>query len=262
MTAQALAGTRLAEWLARALAPLRLAGSAGLVPSRSERRRLALLLGTAALFGGLVLVGTLTGVVAGACAAVSTSRVVAARQRLYARRIDAGVARAALTVADGLSGGRSVRGSLEAAAGRLDGPIGLEFRRLESDMALGLTTDEALGRLRRRCRSRRVDVLVAAIRLQRRSGGDLTRLLREIAAAADEAGRLHDEARAATAQARFTGLLVIGFGPCTVILAELAAPGTLDRVTGSAAGLTLVGAAALMQAGGALAVGRISRVSV
>ena len=58
-------------------------------------------------------------------------------------------------------------------------------------------------------RSARLDALVAACLLQRRAGGDLARLLRESARAMEDQSRLEDEVKAATAQARFTGLIVV-----------------------------------------------------
>ena len=45
--------------------------------------------------------------------------------------------------------------------------------------------------------------------MQRRAGGDLARLLRDLSLAFEDNCRLTGEARAATAQARFTGTLVV-----------------------------------------------------
>ena len=55
-----------------------------------------------------------------------------------------------------------------------------------------------------------LDTLVAAVLLQRDAGGDLAALLRDLAAALEERGRVVADARSATAQARFTALLVTG----------------------------------------------------
>ena len=55
---------------------------------------------------------------------------------------------------------------------------------------------------------RRIDTLVAAVLLQRDAGGDLAGLLRELAVSLEERARVDADARAATAQARFTALLV------------------------------------------------------
>ena len=120
--------------------------------------------------------------------------------------------------------------------------------------------DAALGALRERAGSRRVDLLVAAIRLQRRSGGNLAALLRDVAAALEDQSRLEAEARAETAQARFTSTVVLAMPVCLLALYELVSPGTVGRLTGSALGLWLVGLAVALQAIGAVLVRRLARV--
>ncbi len=79
--------------------------------------------------------------------------------------------------------------------------------------------------MRARAPSARLDALVAACLLQRRAGGDLARLLRESARAMEDQSRLEDEVSAATAQARFTGLIVVLLPLGGGLLAELASPG-------------------------------------
>ena len=67
-----------------------------------------------------------------------------------------------------------------------------------------------LERLRRRASGPAWDTLVAGILLQRDAGGDLAALLRELAGSLEAAARVEADARAATAQARFTARLVLG----------------------------------------------------
>ena len=84
-------------------------------------------------------------------------------------------------------------------------------------------TGEALAAWRRRMRSARVDAFAAALLSQRLAGGDLAGLLRRFAAGAAERDRVAEDARAATAQARFTGLLVVAMPSGGALFAELLA---------------------------------------
>ena len=93
------------------------------------------------------------------------------------------------------------------------------------------------GRARAR---RRVDLIVAAVRIQRRSGGGLATQLRGIATTFTDQDRLDAEARAATAQARFTSMVVLLLPVAGMLLAELASPGIVSRMISSAAGLWLL----------------------
>jgi len=109
-------------------------------------------------------------------------------------------------------------------------------------------------------RSHRVDTIVAACLLQRRAGGDLARLLRESARAFEDQARLEDEVRAATAQARFTGLLVVLLPLGGALLAELASPGYLRGLAGSFLTLWLGGLAIALQVVAAVLIRRLARV--
>jgi tight adherence protein B len=96
--------------------------------------------------------------------------------------------------------------------------------------------------------------------LQRESGGDLAGLLRSTAAALEEAEREARDARAATAQARFTGLLVSALPLAAAILAELARPGYLASLTRSPLTVWLFGCAVVFQLVALGLVRRLARV--
>ena len=166
----------------------------------------------------------------------------------------------ALALADALSGGHSLRGGLQEAAVGLDGPPGRELRRVAAEIRLGARTDDALEAMRTRVRSPAVDAIVAAALLHRRVGGDLARVLRDAARSFEDWGRLEDEVREATAQARFTGLLVVLLPIGGGLLAELASPGYLRGLAGSALTAWLVGLAVALQAVAAVAIRRLGRV--
>ena len=127
-------------------------------------------------------------------------------------------------------------------------------------LALGAATDEALEAMRGRVRSQRLDTFVAACVLQRRAGGDLGRLLRETAEAMEEQSRLDGELRAATAQARFTGLLVVALPLGGAALAELASPGWFAGLWSTFVTAWLVGLALALQLVAAVLIHRLGRV--
>jgi tight adherence protein B len=253
---------RLRRGFDEAVAPLRRAGTEGIDPSRSQRRRLQAIFALGAFAGGWAIADPLAAVALAALSAFLASRAVAARRERYLRRLDQGAAPAALAIADALSTGHSTRGALAIAANALEGPMGVELRRVAADLHVGGRTETALEDLRVRATSRPVDLIVAAIRLQRRSGGNLAALLRDIATTIEEQARLEDEARAASAQARFTSTIVLAMPLFLFGLGELADPGMFARAAGSPLGIWLLGAAALFWLAGAMLVRRLGRISV
>jgi tight adherence protein B len=115
---------------------------------------------------------------------------------------------AARAIADGLTAGHSPRGALAAATVSLEGPAAVEFHRIAMDLEAGTPTTRAVEVLAERFRSARVDAFCTAMVSQSLAGGDLAALMRRFAEGA--AGRPHrPRCPPATAQARFTGYLVV-----------------------------------------------------
>ena len=137
--------------------------------------------------------------------------MIRARRRRWRAELQRAAPACARTMADALGAGRSIRAAIADAAAGADGA--------------GAATSCAprRGRSRSASRPRRCwcacaaragshawDTLIAAVLLQRDAGGDLAALLRELAVSGEAAERAERDARAATAQARFTAWLVLG----------------------------------------------------
>src|SRR3954469_1500852 len=237
------------------MAPIRAAGEIvarvsreGRDPEAAERRRLLALGAVGAFAAGLFVFGIRGAVIAAAVAPAVAGRVLKARRASYRNAVDAGAADIAIGLADALSGGHSLRGALLASAGSLSGPPGNELRRVANELELGAPTDDALEGMRRRIGSPAIDVILAGALLQRRAGGDRAQLWRSSARAFEDEARLLGEVLAATAQARFTGLVVVLLPLGSAALAELASPGFVARLVAFPLAAWLIGMAVAMAA--------------
>jgi tight adherence protein B len=250
---------RAAGWLRMSIAPLRRASREGYAPSADEQRRLAML-GSGAIAATAILVagpGPLA--VAAAAGPWCVGALVAGRRERYRRAVERSVPDVASAIADAISGGRSVRGALAAAAGSLEGPSSAELARVSADLELGASTGDALAAMRSRLRSERVDSLATALLSQQVAGGDVAALMRRLAASAADRDRVADEARAATTQARFTGLLVVALPAGAALFAELLQPGFVSRVISAPASAAMLVAAGGLQVLGFAAIRRLGR---
>jgi tight adherence protein B len=189
----------------------------------------------------------------------SAGWLVARRRERYRRAVERSVPEVATAIADAVSGGRSVRAALAAAPGSLQGPAAAELTRVRTDLGLGASTSEALASLRARLRSSRVDGLAAALLSQHVAGGDVASLMRRLAAASAERDRVADDARAATTQARFTGLLVVALPVGATLFAELLNPGFIARVISDPAAATMLALAGALQLAGFALIRRLGR---
>jgi len=255
-----LATPAAGRWLAAAVEPLRRAGREGYSPTEAERRRLAIVGTATLLLSGVVLLGPGPAPLLAAAGPAAAASALARRRAGYRRAVERGLPAVAAAIADALAAGRSARAAIGAAAASLEGPPGAEMARVRAELAVGAPTREALETLRARLRSPRVDSFVAALLSQQLAGGDLAVLLRRFAAAASDRDRAEADARSATAQARFTGLLVVAMPVGAALLAELLAPGFVAGLLSNPASATLLAIAAGFQLAGFAAIQRLSRV--
>jgi tight adherence protein B len=255
-----LASPAAARWLRLALEPLRRAGREDYAPSTLERRRLAALGAGMALLTGWLLGGAAVALPLAVAGPPLAAAAVANRRRRYRSAVDHALPEVAAAVADSLAAGRSLRASLPAAATSLDGPAAVELARLGAELELGAPTTVALDGWRRRMRSPRVDAFAAALLSQRLAGGNLAALLRRFAEGAAERDRAAEDARSATAQARFTGLLVVAMPTGGALFAELVQPGFLAKLLGTPAAAAMLVFAAALQLAGFVAIRRLSKV--
>lgn len=255
-----LASPAAIRWLGFALEPLLRAGREGYAPSTLERRRLTVLGAGGAVLGGWFLGGIALALPLAIAGPALMAWAISSRRRNYRRAVERALPDVALAVSDSLSAGRSLRSSLSTAAGSLDGPAMTELNRLGGELALGASTTSAIEGWRRRMRSVRIDAFAAALLSQRLAGGDLAGLLRRFAAGAAERDRVAEDARAATSQARFTGLLVVAMPSGGALFAELIQPGFLLKVLASPASAVLLGIAMALQLAGFAAIKRLARV--
>jgi tight adherence protein B len=236
----------------RLVAPLLAAGRHG--PSSAERRRLAVVAAASLLAAGWIVLGPLPGVLLGAAAPTVVGKTIAWRRARWRSEVAAGAGLAARALADALAGGHSVRGAIAEAGSGLPGAVGEELREAARALALGERTEIVLERLRAQARSAAWDAIAAAIALQRTSGGDLARLLRDLAASIDERARAEADARAATAQARMTAWIVAGLPAGAAAIAQLADPGAMATLTATGPSTALACAAVVCEVGGVLLV--------
>ena len=235
-------------------------GREGRDPGAAERRRLLLAGAALAFMAGALLMGPLAGLALGAGGPWAVARMLRARREHYRRAVESDAAGVAVALADALGAGRSLRTALGDTASGLSGAAGHELGRVRGELDAGARTEDALEAMRARVGSPRLDTVVAACLVQRGVGGDLSALLRETAEAFGDQARLEEEVRIATAQARFTGLIVVLLPLGGALLAELASPGFLIGLSTSFLTAWLVGIAVGLQVVAAVMIRRLGAV--
>jgi len=119
-------------------------------------------------------------------------------------------------LANSLRSGFSIVQSMETVAEQLPDPMATEFHRVTQEIGLGLNYEEALQNMLRRVPSDDLDLMVTAINIQGRVGGNLAEILDTIGHTIRERVRIKGEIRVLTAQQMISGyiltLLPVGLG--------------------------------------------------
>jgi tight adherence protein B len=251
LLARTAAGRRLGERLARAGVPV---GPDAFASLAAAAALAAAGLAYAALGLPLVAVGAAAAVAAGAGAFVRSA------DRRHLARVTAQLPGVAQQLAAALQAGLSLRQALARAARDAPEPCCSELARSLDELELGSRLETALEGLAARVPAHDLRILVTAILVQRRTGGNLARALAGLAVRLEERGRLARELRGATAQARMTAWLVAALPLGGGAMAEVAAPGTLARALGEGPGPILLAVAGTLYGAGVLWIRRIGRV--
>ncbi len=166
---------------------------------------------------------------------------------------------------NGLRAGYSTMQAMEAVSKELPPPISEEFQRVVKEMQLGLSMDLALNNLYRRVPSDDLDLIIAAINVQREVGGNLAEILDTISYTIRERVRIKGEIRVLTSQVMYSGRFL---ALLPVILLAVLWFMNRDYImfvfepTNRICGIAIILAAAILVLSGYFAMNKIAQIEV
>lgn len=145
-------------------------------------------------------------------------------------------------LANGLRAGQSELQAFELVANEMSGAAAAEFRRMHREVQLGSTVEAVTQSLLQRIPDPDLELVVDAVQLAHRVGGDLATMLEQIATTIRQRERLKLEVGALTAQARASVWLVTALVPVGLLAINFLNPdwGRLLFQTGSGRVLLLI----------------------
>jgi tight adherence protein B len=152
--------------------------------------------------------------------------------------------------------------ALELLAGEAVEPLKSEIVKVTREMALGAGLEDALLGLIARIPLLEIRMFVAAVLLQRETGGNLSEVLGKLANSVRERLRLRGQVRAASGQGRLTAKVLTFMPVVTFIMLELLSPAYVDNLTGDVLGRNLLGAAIVLQILGYLVMQQMMKVDI
>ncbi|HWF76389.1 MAG TPA: type II secretion system F family protein [Caulobacteraceae bacterium] len=180
---------------------------------RVEPQRWALVIGALVLgggLGGLFLLHNPMFAVGGALALGVGGPIVYLNFQAGARtkKISLQLPQALEVMVRSLEAGHPIPTSINLVGRELPDPIGSEFGMAADEIAYGATLEQAVARIADRCRHQDVDLFAASIRLQEKTGGNLTGLLKTLARTVRERHKMRLKIRAASSEGRMSAYIL------------------------------------------------------
>ncbi|MDP1630795.1 MAG: type II secretion system F family protein [Caulobacter sp.] len=123
-----------------------------------------------------------------------------------------------------LEAGHPVPTAIGLVGREMPDPLGTEFGMAGDEIAYGATLEQAIGRIADRCRHPDVDLFAATIRLQERSGGNLTGLLKMNAKAVRERHKMRLKIKAASGEGRASAIILTSAPFAVLAILQVASP--------------------------------------
>ena len=163
---------------------------------------------------------------------------------------------------NGVKAGFGIVKGMQLVADESPDPVGTEFRKTFEEMNLGIEMRDALMNFSRRIDSMDLRLFVAALMIQRESGGNLAEILKNISDTIRERFKLIGQIRVFTAQGRFSGL-VLGLLPIIFgLLVHFVNPTYITPLFTTPGGRKILMIALFLQLIGYLSIRRILKIKL
>ena len=216
--------------------------------SKPSRYALLIILSAAVgYFIGVRIGGPVLGVGLALVTPILPRALVSSRATANRRRFGEQLPQALDAVASGLSAGLSFQQSVEYAQDDLQEPAKSAMAILSRRIALGFSVDQALGRLLELHPDESFALVVDGLVLQRQFGGDMVRMLEDVASVLRERLELEREVRAVTTQGRLSGIIIAALVPVSAGFLLSFNPRYVDVLFDTLAGQVMVVVAIVLQ---------------
>lgn len=162
----------------------------------------------------------------------------------------------------GLQAGQSFLQSISGAAEEIGEPLSVDLQAMLHEVELGISIEEALDHTRLRLMDEDFDMMVDAVLIQRKAGGNLAEVLSNISWTIRERIRIRGEIQSLTGQARMSGWMLGGLPIGVGGLLYAISPEYMEPLLFTSMGHMLIGGALTSEAIGIMLIRRLASVEV
>lgn len=130
------------------------------------------------------------------------------RRNKYIDKLNNQLSEVCRLLGNGTKAGMTIIQGLEVVASEIDSPAREEFKTLTQNIRLGVNFERALKEMEKRVPTREYKLFISALLIQKRAGGNLTKVLHEMAYTLEERKILRQTIKTATAEQRFVSYIL------------------------------------------------------
>lgn len=198
-------------------------------------------IGVSFLMNNVVGLSFPTNIVAGfACMFTIQKLLFFIRRNKYQERLNDQLSEVCRLLANSLRAGLTLTQGIALVSKEMSEPARGEFSRMYREIQLGVSFERALITMEKRIPSRDFRIFTATLLIQRRSGGNLSQVLEEMAETLEERRLVTQEIKTMTAEQRYVSILVPIMPVALVLMMNMMNRGFIDPLF-TPAGYVLIG---------------------
>lgn len=170
---------------------------------------------------------------------------------------DAQLSDALIICSNCMKSGLSFSQAMETIAKEMEDPIGTEFRRAVNEMSYGTSQDEALENMQKRVKSADFLMTVAAVNVQKQTGGNLSEILDIISETIRDRMKIKAEIKGITAQGRLSGIIIGALPVVVALLVSIMNPSYMTVFFTTNSGRIMLAVCVCMEAAGFFLINKI-----
>lgn len=165
-------------------------------------------------------------------------------------------------LSNSLKAGHSFFQAVDSVAKEMTGPISEEFVKLQKEINLGGSTEDALENMVERIGSDDVELMVTAVLIQRQVGGNLAEILDNISNTIRQRVKMKGEIKTLTAQGRISGFVISMLPLGLALIMLVLSPEQITLLFREPIGLLMIGMAVISEILGIVFVRKIVNIEV
>lgn len=162
------------------------------------------------------------------------------RYKFYRNRLENDLLQAIIIMNNAFKLGRSITQAIELVTKELDGPIGLEFKKMHMEISFGLSLEEVFERFAHRVELEEVTYLTASLSILNKTGGNIIQVFSSIEKTLFNKKKLKLELRSLTGSSKIIVYVLFAVPLFFILFISLVSPGYFRPLYTTGIGFILV----------------------